>query len=529
MHYVVGSGPSGIACAQALAQSGLPVTILDTGLVLEPEREAVRSAYARRDEASWPAFDLESEDYDFKSGSAPTKYVHGSDYPYRLPPGATEVFQSGKLSLQGSYAAGGLSNVWGSAVLPYRQSDLEGWPISESELRPAFAEVSKLLPIAAEHDDLAELFPLHSAPTASFGQSRQMERFMRSVAKNRSKLKANGITVGKSRLAVDAAGDRWSVPCIYCGRCLHGCPHELIYSSRRSLEELKSRGNVHYLSGVIVRSINEQDESALVHGVKLDGSACVFEAERVFLAAGVLNSTTILLRSQKLYDHRVTIKDSQYFLFPLLQYAASPNVSQERLHTLCQAFVEILDKNISKYTIHLQVYSYSDYIARMLNAKLGAFKCLIPSDALLGRLLVVQGFLHSAHSACITATLKRRETADALYVEALENTQTKAKILQVLRKLRGVTFAIGAIPVSPLLQITEPGRGFHFGGSFPMAQAPQPGQTDRIGRPYGMRRLHLVDASVFPSIAATTITLTVMANAYRIGHEVALLEMGRGA
>jgi choline dehydrogenase-like flavoprotein len=32
--------------------------------------------------------------------------------------------------------------------------------------------------------------------------------------------------------------------------------------------------------------------------------------------------------------------------------------------------------------------------------------------------------------------------------------------------------------------------------------------------------VHLVDASVFPAVAATTFTLTIMANAHRIATEV---------
>jgi choline dehydrogenase-like flavoprotein len=46
---------------------------------------------------------------------------------------------------------------------------------------------------------------------------------------------------------------------------------------------------------------------------------------------------------------------------------------------------------------------------------------------------------------------------------------------------------------------------------------PGPLQVDVLGRPYGFANVHLVDASVFPSLPATTITLSVMANAHRIG------------
>lgn len=50
-----------------------------------------------------------------------------------------------------------------------------------------------------------------------------------------------------------------------------------------------------------------------------------------------------------------------------------------------------------------------------------------------------------------------------------------------------------------------------------MSAQPTSAQTDIYGRPAGFRRIHAVDSTVFPSIAATTITLTAMANAYRIG------------
>jgi choline dehydrogenase-like flavoprotein len=68
-----------------------------------------------------------------------------------------------------------------------------------------------------------------------------------------------------------------------------------------------------------------------------------------------------------------------------------------------------------------------------------------------------------------------------------------------------------------MIQMGKPGRGFHSGGSFPMSAEPHAGETDILGRPHGLRRIHAIDSTVLPSIPATTITFTVMANAYRIG------------
>ena len=82
------------------------------------------------------------------------------------------------------------------------------------------------------------------------------------------------------------------------------------------------------------------------------------------------------------------------------------------------------------------------------------------------------------------------------------------------------------VPLLPMLKIAEPGRSFHTGGSFPMATQPRGFQTDLLGRLPGWKHTHAVDATVFPSIPATTITLSVMANAHRIGWEAAPEDAG---
>jgi choline dehydrogenase-like flavoprotein len=87
---------------------------------------------------------------------------------------------------------------------------------------------------------------------------------------------------------------------------------------------------------------------------------------------------------------------------------------------------------------------------------------------------------------------------------------------QIIRD-RALARLTGLTPLFPLLQRGKPGRGFHSGGTFPMRSNPGQGESDIFGRPSGMRKVHAVDASIFPTVPATTITFTVMANAYRIG------------
>jgi len=528
MYYVVGSGPAGVACAHALATAGHTVTILDGGAALEPERDAIRASAARKPRAEWTQREIDVlRTIVPESGEVPLKLVHGSDYIYRRPAGAPDI-RYGKLNIRASYAKGGLSNVWGATLLPYREVDIADWPVSVADLAESYAEVLTLIPVSGRDDDLSPLFPLPARSMCPLRQSRQIEALLRQAARNKAKLNGDGLFVGGSRLAVDAAGHGDVPGCYYCGYCLHGCPRDVVYSSRHSLAGLLKSKRVQYQPGILVRSVGETEGGVRIEAVRADGSVCLLEGERLFLGAGTISSTAILLRSLGLYDHPVRFKDSQYYLFPMLQAAAVPRVSDEALHTLCQGFIEIFDEKISPHTIHLQVYSYNDHLSQILDHKLGPVKHIFPKNALLGRFLLIQGFLHSDHSGSIVGRLRRKGDCDGFDLDESLNPQTHPKINQVLGKLARQALNLGALPIAPLLQVTEPGRGFHTGGSFPMAARPEPGQTDRLGRPHGMSRTHVVDATVFPTIPATPITLSVMANAHRIGIEASRIDCPRG-
>ena len=83
--------------------------------------------------------------------------------------------------------------------------------------------------------------------------------------------------------------------------------------------------------------------------------------------------------------------------------------------------------------------------------------------------------------------------------------------------LKRHAFHLGFIPIQSEKSIQ--GSGNHYGSSFPMKKYPKKlHESDLFGRPFNLKRTHLVDASVFPSIPAQSITLTVMANAYRIAN-----------
>jgi choline dehydrogenase-like flavoprotein len=189
---------------------------------------------------------------------------------------------------------------------------------------------------------------------------------------------------------------------------------------------------------------------------------------------------------------------------------------------MAQLFLEIKDPQLSPNLVHLQIYSYNDMLLAAFRQKLRAFFPFLklPIKAVLERMLVMQGYLHSNSSPRILATLSQSEQdgRSELQLEAqCGEVDVHAVIASILRKLRKHRSHFNAIPLPLMMHIAKPGRSTHSGGSFPMRADPGELETDCLGRPTGFRKVHVVDASVFPEIAATTVTLTVMANAHRIG------------
>jgi choline dehydrogenase-like flavoprotein len=131
-------------------------------------------------------------------------------------------------------------------------------------------------------------------------------------------------------------------------------------------------------------------------------------------------------------------------------------------------------------------------------------------------------YLHSDDSGRVQLRLERRPgTGAGVLVAEIERSARAAEVVRGLAaKLLRHTFDLSFAAAAPAVHITHPGRSFHAGGSFPMSRCPTDGQTDLAGRLPGWRRIHLVDASVFPTIPSATITYSAMANAHRVASAV---------
>jgi choline dehydrogenase-like flavoprotein len=522
MHYVVGSGPAGIAAAHALVERGVRVTMLDAGGTIAPDIAKDLTQLGKEPPERWSRKFIarmkeRTRAAEAQKTSIPTKLVYGSDYPYRGIRKHYPIDAHGAWC-QPSLAQGGLSTVWGASMLPFAQEDMHGWLVTQAQLEPHYEAVLRFVDLAAQDDELAARFPLYTERPQAHTRSAQAQALLERWRANAKELSGAGFSFGGSRLAVRSQPKGGAPGCVYCGLCLYGCPYNLIYSSAHTLEKLNAHAKFSYVKGIVATRVEEASGRVRIHATK-GGKDIMFEGERVFLACGTLPTTTILLRSLGLTDTPVTIRDSRYFVLPALMKGIGEPTS-ERLHTLAQLFLELRMRGVSRHNVHTQLYTYNDLMDARLDRMLGPMRTILaaPKRALLRRLVVLLGFMHSDESAAIELVLRKDGTIH-LRAKGDAGRDVARRAASALWQSRRF---LGLLPITPMLEVGMPGKSYHYGSSFPMRASPKRLESDVLGRPFGFSRVHAVDATVLPSVPGTTITFTIMANAHRIASEVEL-------
>ena len=518
---VLGSGPAGVACARALLAAGARVTLFDGGARADPVPDERYAPLRDQEPEAWdPALvDALRQEFQPNLGAVPLKPVLGSLHPYAQEHPAKPSPEAG-IPAWPSLAAGGLSTVWGASILPYRDRDLAEWPLGERELAEHYRAVLRFMPLAGEHDALAAILPLYTDDPGQMPPTPQIASLVGDLAKNASKLRRAGIVAGRSRLALQTTANHGpGSACRRAGVCLHGCPYSSIYRTDLEVARMTTDPAFDYRPGQVVERVEEVADHVALQVRNGAGAPETARFERAFVATGVLSSTRLGLMALGAHDQDVDLQDSQYFTVPLLRLPPAPVSTTTSGVTLAQAFLEIDSPEVSANSVHVQIYGYSDLVLREVAGRLRLPPALVErrGQSLLGRLMLAQCYLHSNSSDPIRVRLQRDETLH--FERPADDARPRAEVQKVVRRLLRAFRELRTLVLTPQLHVWESGRGNHLGGTFPMARKPRGLQSDVLGRPGGLERVHLVDGSVLPTIPATTVTFSIMANAHRIGHE----------
>lgn len=521
MIYIIGSGLSAIAAAIALVERGCRPVILDTGLSPDSGALAMKSRLAATDPEKWKSEDLRSVKRfgpDAANG-IPRKLFFGSDFTFRETDLAP-LLDISRASLYRSFAAGGFSNVWGAVIEPLTPRELKNWPVTFEELAPHYAAVRGL--ICDTPEVLEKECDAINGPIGELQPSSQARALFEDLWFHRRDLDREGIRFDYARLAVRASNHNENTGCCYCGLCLHGCPYDYIYTAASTLDRLAREDRIVYIPGIFVDKVIPVNGHIRIEASSLAGGIPQsFQGERVFIAAGLLETARIILKSLGLFNIPFRIRHSDIFTLPVFRYSAAPDIVRERLHTLCQLVMQIEDDAVCPHPVYLQFYGYNDDYAALAAQYMGSLTNLLMPlvRALATRLFVIFGYLHSDVSSTITLTMTRGSDPQ-LRLEGQVGAQAGTISRAVARKLFRYRKLLRAVPARFCLRMDLPGGGYRSGAVFPMRSNPDEFETDRLGSLVSLSNVHIIDSTILPEIPPFPTAFTIMANAHRIASEI---------
>lgn len=477
---VIGSGPAAVGVLTALADRcpHARVTMFDPGDDIAPPdgNESKPSLYSRIRKRFGLTF--------------PPPKTYFSDVP-------DKAAVDGKPRVWRARHFGGLSPFWGGVVLPYSDRELADWPISAADLAPHYRRMAEVMGVAGEPDGLNDYFgeTFENRPAPKTG--RVVRKLVR-VCEQTPEMVA-----GTARLALETRSGQDSA-CTMCGRCMAGCPVGAIYETSNDVRRFLTAFN----EGMLVKErVLRFDPKT--RAVETDGDWTGQPFDRIYVAAGCLGSTEIVMRSHAIVDGPV-MTDNTIFTFPIVYLGRTSRERGDGHSAMTQAIIGCLPRTGDRPFMKVQVYASFDYLWQYL---LPAW--LWPLFKPVGRMLRHRLFWARAYMDGTQSDQYPMRLGRGLELKSRSGGDATGSVQGVLSALRSALKGSGFMV--PRLRPIRHQTSSHYTGTLPYGGTLQTVAgavtIDRTGAV--APGVHVCDGSVFCSAPSNSPTFTIMANAHR--------------
>lgn len=514
---IVGSGPAGTSAAYPLVQSGLRVLMVDAQCASDSPA-APDSPYIlnrERNEQQWKWM-IGERFHAFEKLEAVSPKLRTPTHAYVFDNYNTaNLIRAQGFIVVGSLATGGLSNAWGCGVARLSASEFSGLPIPYEEMEKSYETVSRRMGISGNaDDDLSDYFGLDEWSQPALPLDKLHKRLYQNYSKLQARLPTSGFRLGRSRVAVLSKDLDGRKACDSLGNCLWGCHNQSLYSASQELSKLKQYPGFQHRQGMLVHDFFKSDD---LWTITDKHATQQFSGRRLLLAAGTLASTRLTL---KRLGHTSPLpllsSPTAAFLLWLPRMLGTPRVSTFGLGQLSFALDLTADITAFGSTFSTTGLPISEFVSRLPMSKRYSIELLknLLSSCLVGNLFL------PGHLSDNTVELGND---GALLVKGKERQETVSIMNMAQEKLRKHYLKMGALLMPMSFSIGKPGADIHYAGTLPMHATPQAGHTNILGEVAGLPGVHLIDGSCLPKITEKSHTLTIMANADRIGRKLALV------
>lgn len=500
---IVGSGPAGVSAAFPLVEAGLKVLMVDGGKSVAdifPTDDFI-SRRKKDDQWQWMVGN------DFEA----LRDTQMSSPKFRVPAykdaltGFAEKnhIDSGSFMAVGSLATGGLSTLWGAGVARWSGKDLAAFPFPAEALDASYQSVARRIGISGrEEDDLSDYFAVDAWAQEPIANGRLQRYLFEKYKQKQDELSRMGWRAGRSRVAVLSQPHGGRNACTGTGNCLWGCGQGAIYSATHDIATLQQHAHFHLQPNFIV--------DAVERGAVVSKSGQRITARKILLAAGTLATTRLALAALG-HNAPVALQScpTAAFMLWLPRFLGTAADVSFGLGQLSFAFT-VKETGIFGSTFATTGLPMSEFARHMpLRRRYGVdVLTAMLSSCLVGNLFM------PGHLSAATARLQQNKSLSIQggYAECVPELMQSASrtLAKAFRTLRAIvlpgSFTIGA-----------PGSDVHYAGTLPMNKNPQIAETDANGTIHGITDMHIVDGACLPALSEKSHTLTIMANADRIG------------
>jgi len=416
-----------------------------------------------------------------------------------------------KLNIYTSQSYGGLSKIWGGVINKPLKEDLINWPVSFIEIEKYFNVITDLLTKFKKIDTLNE--ENNIIPNGKV--SKICNSFYKKIFINKKKIELNNIYFQKTNLALLKKNNN-SFYCNECGFCMHGCPSGLIFNSTFLFDHYLTLENVKYIQGKVYSYKEENKILSVKYLDHKDDHYKNLTLDYLFVGAGCINTSMININSIKELENKkvnICTNDNYVSLVLLKNIKTEPLIFEK--NSLAQISFVIKEDITKKNKAYFQLYEFSDIVIfKFLRLFINKFffKIFLNLIPFLNKILFAQFFLNSEDSS--TLILKKDNGKFNLSVGKVQKKSEKIinNLINKINNEKNIKIKMSKF----FLKRFYVGESYHLGSSFKMQKNNNIYSTDIFGKPYGFKKVSIIDSTVLPTLPSNSHSYLTMCNAYRI-------------
>lgn len=513
---IIGAGPAGTHAAAALVESGISVLLLDGGNtgpeIPEPDTDFVGLRQERRDQWRWfLGEELSGIPVDGLTGGLGGGQVSGNrGYVVRDAERELPIELKNAQVIQ-SLAEGGLAAAWGatSAYLTDEELTMMGLPAERMQ---------------ACYDDITDLVGISGPPTRKgvdppLKLDHHAESVLAQYGKKRAWFEREHLRVLQPHAAI-LTKDKGSRKATSYGDLDYVADQgKSVYRPQYTLAELRM-SPLFRVERCVVESCQETADGVSVSAHVTGGeSKKTFTAKKVILAAGAVGSARLLLRTLGLRNVKTPFLGKHHVFSACLDLATFGQAGPRNRTSLCQLI--LLDDEL-RQGLNAGLAQLYSYRSLQLFKLLGSLPLSTPEAlrvlSVLAPALVIADIRFPAfRSEASTLMLREDNTVE---IACAVSDEERSQRIRSWKRFRRAFRKLG-IPALKNMWLPEASSS-HYAGTIPVSDDPAlPLSADPEGKVRQCRNLWVADASLFAVLPAKPHTLTIMANARRIGKSVA--------